>query len=74
MEGSGYAAQTDHAAGNSAHSTTPGAAFLLLAVRQRQGELRTCASDYISSATTTPTAQETATIDGCDIRRALTFD
>lgn len=74
MEGPGYAAQITHGVGDCAISTAAGVAFLFLAVRRRQGELCACASDYISSATTTPTAQETATIDGCDIRRALTFD
>jgi hypothetical protein len=49
MEGSGYAAQIHHAAGNSADSCTPGAAFLFLAVRQRQSEPCACASDYLIS-------------------------
>src|SRR5712692_2075004 len=38
-EESGYAAQIHHTAGNSVNSYTPGAAFLFMAVRQRQGEL-----------------------------------
>jgi hypothetical protein len=49
MVGHSYEAQSNHIAGHSVNSSTPGTAFLFLAVRQRQSESCLWSCEYLIS-------------------------